>query len=431
MMHGHSRISSTGVALRRHETGSGGGTPRRTARLTFVRAAEAENEARQTEERLRHAQKLEVVGRLTGGIAHDFNNLLAVILGNLELIEDGLAKESTLHTLAQKAIGSALRGADLTNRLLAFSRKQTLESQVTDANRLVLGLTEMLRRALGKGMAVTTDLHDDIWMIKVDRPQLENCLLNLALNARDAMSCGGTLTVRTDNLRLNEDDPLLRGDGEPGRYVMLSLSDTGEGMSRDVARRAFEPFFTTKQAGEGTGLGLSMVYGFARQSGGFVLLDSEEGRGTTISLFFRRVVGAADAPATNADEDFSGAAAHNETLLVVEDDAEVRALATRMLTGFGYRVLQAASGEEALAALDRRDDIDLLLTDLQLPRGVGGAELAAQAQELRADIRVAYMSAFVEGADVRSEDAPNILQKPFRRADMARLIRRTLDGPDA
>ncbi len=393
----------------------------------------------QREAQLRHAQGLQAVGQLTGGVAHDFNNLLAVIMGNLELAQDELedapqssesgASESGASELVARAIAASERGAALTARLLAFSRQQALEPKVVDLNKLVAGTTELLRRTLGETIEVETVTAGGLWRCKVDPAQVETLLLNLAVNARDAMPGGGKLTIETANARLDDDYAAAHAEVTPGQYVMLAVTDNGTGMPAEIAERAFEPFFTTKDAGQGTGLGLSMIYGFVKQSEGHVKIYSEVGHGTTVKVYLPRsreqeaVV--PDEPPV--EEQVPGSL---ETVLVVEDDADVRELAVNMLQSLGYVPVEATDADSALAALDQRPEIVLLFTDVVLPGGTNGAELAREARKRRPDLRVLYTSGYTDNAiihkGVLDEDA-EIINKPFRKAALARKIRGILD----
>ena len=378
---------------------------------------------------LRHAQGLQAVGQLTGGVAHDFNNLLAVIIGNLELAQDELEDAPEARELVARAIAASERGAALTARLLAFSRRQALEPKVVDLNKLVAGTTELLRRTLGETIEVETVTAGGLWRCKVDPAQVESVLLNLALNARDAMPGGGKLTIETANARLDDDYAAAHAEVTPGQYVMLAVTDNGTGMPAEVAERAFEPFFTTKDAGHGTGLGLSMIYGFVKQSEGHVKIYSEVGHGTTVRVYLPRsraqesVV--PDEPPVQEEEPGS-----LETLLVVEDDADVRELAVNMLQSLGYVAVEAIDAESALAALDRRPEIVLLFTDVVLPGGTNGAELARQARKRRPDLKVLYTSGYTDNAIIHKgvlDEEADMINKPFRKAALARKIRGILD----
>jgi signal transduction histidine kinase len=383
----------------------------------------------QREAQLRHAQGLQAVGQLTGGVAHDFNNLLAVIIGNLELAQDELEDAPEPRELVARAIAASERGATLTARLLAFSRRQALEPKVVDLNKLVTGTTELLQRTLGETIEVETVTAGGLWRCKVDPAQVETLLLNLAVNARDAMPGGGKLTIETANARLDDDYAAAHAEVTPGQYVMLAVTDNGTGMPAEIAERAFEPFFTTKDAGQGTGLGLSMIYGFVKQSEGHVKIYSEVGHGTTIKVYLPR---SREQEAVVPDEPpvEERAPGSLETVLVVEDDADVRDLAVNMLQSLGYVPVEATDADSALAALDQRPEIVLLFTDVVLPGGTDGAELAREARKRRPDLRVLYTSGYTDNAiihkGVLDEDA-EIINKPFRKAALARKIRSILD----
>jgi PAS domain S-box-containing protein len=383
---------------------------------------------RRLEQELRHAQKLEAIGQLTGGIAHDFNNLLSVVIGNLQLLERPLKADSRLGGHIATALRAALRGANLTRRLLAFARQQVLEPRVISAVRAVSGTEDLIRRTLGPAIEVGSDLRPDTWPIYADAAQLESSVLNLAINARDAMPAGGRLTLRTRNRNFAAGDPDRHPKLAPGDYVEISVSDTGVGMTPEIAKRAFEPFFTTKETGKGTGLGLSMVYGFAEQSGGVATIDSAPGRGTTVRICFPRSQ-MPGAVANDGDSDAGDLPTGAETVLVVDDDADVRATAASALRVLGYRVLEAGNGHAALATLAREADVGLLLADLILPGGMPGAELAARALGVRAGLKVLHTSAFSQPG-LRELSAPagtDLLHKPYAIGELARRVRAVLD----
>ena len=378
------------------------------------------------EAQLLQAQKMEAVGQLTGGIAHDFNNLLGVILGNLQLLERPLKNEERLHKKIKTATRAAIRGADLTRRLLSFSRRQLLEPKVLDLNSLVASLDDLLRRTLGEGIAIETVFEENLWATTVDRGQMENALLNLAINARDAMPDGGSLIIETRNVVLDQD---LHAEAAAGEYVMVSVSDTGCGMSEEVRQQVFEPFFTTKGVGQGSGLGLSMVYGFVEQSGGQVVVQSEEGFGTSLDLYFPRTKTAALAKVeeTAVAQFVPGG---DETILVVEDEEDVRFTVVALLHDFGYETLEAENGPKALDILKSRDDIDLLFTDIMMPGGMRGPVLAHQAREIRPDLKVLFTSGYAESAILHrgalvSESA--FISKPYRNEELALKLRTVLD----
>jgi nitrogen-specific signal transduction histidine kinase/CheY-like chemotaxis protein len=386
-----------------------------------------------TEEALRQSQKMEAVGRLTGGIAHDFNNLLTAIIGNLDLALRRLTGEERVRGWLANSRQAADRAAALVQRLLAFSRQHPLEVKSVDINRLVQGMSELLRRALGETVTIETVLAGGLWKAAIDPNQLENAILNLAVNARDAMPEGGRLTIETANSHLDE-GYIERTGAEiaPGQYVMVAVSDSGTGMSPEVMNRAFEPFFTTKPTGVGTGLGLSQVYGFAKQSGGHIRIYSEIGEGTTVKLYFPRLTGAPDIPAWSAREAVSLAGSRDgrEVVLVVEDDPQVNQLAVEALEERGYQVLSAPDGATALQLLEEAQ-IDLLLTDVVLPGGMNGRQLSEEILRLRPGIKVLYVTGYTRNAIIhqgRLDPDIELLTKPFTAEALTRKIRQILDG---
>jgi PAS domain S-box-containing protein len=395
--------------------------------ITDRKAAEAQRAELEAE--LAQAQKMEAVGQLTAGVAHDFNNLLAVILGNAELLQDELVTDKPGLIAIIRATG---RGADLTQRLLAFSRKQVLSPEIINANNLIAGITAMLHRTLEEHIDIENVAAADLWNCDADPAQLENALVNLAINARDAMPDGGKLTIETANARLDDDYAAAQADVKPGQYVMIAVTDTGSGMPPEVREQVFEPFFTTKKVGAGSGLGLSMVYGIVKQSGGNVTIYSEEGEGTTIKLYLPRSTEtevAETKPATNEVP-----VARGETVLVVEDDPDLRTLAVALLSDLGYQVKEAATGPAALGQLGSTTRANLLLTDVVLPGGMNGRELATEANRRAFGIKVLYMSGYPEDAIMhhgRLDADVELLQKPFRKADLARAVRKVLDNPSA
>ncbi len=377
------------------------------------------------EQQLRQAQKMEAVGQLTGGVAHDFNNLLAVIIGNLEFLINELPVDDEREARAATVMRAAERGAELTQRLLAYSRQQPLAPQAVDFNALVSDMMEMLRRTLGETIEVETVLADGLWESCADPGQLEAALLNLAVNARDAMPDGGRLTIETGNIELDElDAPVRSGDVGAGQYVMLAVTDTGSGMPEDVRERAFEPFFTTKEVGKGTGLGLSMIFGFCKQSGGYVTIESAANRGTGVRLYLPRItkaVGARPAPAANGAE----AKGDGETVLVVEDDPDVREVTVTLLKGLGYSVLAAPDGETALELAESTGPIALLVTDVVLKGELSGRETAEALTARRPELGVLYMSGYTLNSILhhgRLDDGVVLLQKPFRKTDLATKV---------
>ncbi|QIG51038.1 PAS domain S-box protein [Nordella sp. HKS 07] len=380
----------------------------------------------ESERKLAQAQRLEAIGQLTGGIAHDFNNLLTVITGNLELIEMSVQGEH-LHKMLRDAQEAADLAAKLTSRLLAFARRSHLEPEILETNDLVLNVTSMLRRTLGEHISLSTVLSPDLWQVKVDPTQAESSLVNLAINARDAMSKGGKLVVETRNIRMDE---VKSGDAielPHGDYVQISISDTGTGMPAEVRDRAFEPFFTTKTRGHGTGLGLSMVYGFAKQSGGHVTIYSELGYGATINIYLPRANGTMDA-AVAADAEPSPR--RGETVLVVEDDDGVRDLTVTRLATLGFKIYESSDGASAIRFLESGLKVDLLFSDLMLPGGLTGYDIARKAREIYPGIRILLTSGYAEDL-LRTENLGGIklLRKPYRLADLRSALDAVLNGP--
>ena len=380
---------------------------------------------KQVEERLRQALKMEAVGQLTGGVAHDFNNLLAVIMGNSELLEDRLGAEDKR---LKAILRAATRGSELTQRLLAFSRQQSLRPETIDLGTLVSGMSELLIRTLGETIEIETRAAPGSWIVTVDPGQVENALLNLALNARDAMPGGGNLIIECENAHLDDAGAAQIPEAMAGDYVVLAVSDSGMGMSAEVQDRAFEPFFTTKDVGKGSGLGLSMVYGFAKQSGGLVTIYSELNRGTTVKLYLPRakevplsetVYHCADIPR-----------GRNELILVIEDNADVRDLAVRSLEGLGYRVIEVPDAASARMLLAKEAQVDLVLSDVILPGGISGPEFAEEARRTRPDLKIIFMSGYPAEAIKRNSflDADNVLlNKPFQRQQLAKALRQALN----
>ncbi|MFC3231392.1 response regulator [Marinibaculum pumilum] len=380
------------------------------------------------EEQLRQAQKMEVVGQLTGGLAHDFNNLLTVIVGNLEAVEQELPTGSRIRRMAELALAAGLRGAALTRQMLAFSRRQTLETQAVDLNGLVAGTVDLLRRTLGDHIAVETELPDGLWTALADPGQVETALLNLALNARDAMPDGGRLRVETANVRLDGAGAGDRPDALSGDYLMLAISDTGTGIAPDALPRVFEPFYTTKAVGLGTGLGLSMVYGFARQSGGDVQIESRPGAGTVVRLYLPRANGSTTAEAGGGAPEIA-APAQGARILVVEDDEDVRATAMALLGSAGYRLTEAADGPTALKMLEAGLQIDLVFTDIAMPGGMSGTDLAAAVQRLHPGMPVLLTTGYADmtggrasGSGQAAEAWGPVLHKPYRRANLLQMV---------
>jgi PAS domain S-box-containing protein len=394
--------------------------------------AERTEQLRQNEEALRQSQKMEAVGQLTGGVAHDFNNLLQIIIGNLETLQRNLpAGSGRLQRAATHAMNGARRAASLTQRLLAFSRRQPLDPKATNVNILVSGMSELLHRTLGETVSVETVRGAGLWQVEVDPHELEAAILNLAVNARDAMPEGGRLTIETANTHIDEAYAATHAEVLPGQYAVISVSDTGSGMDAKTMAQAFEPFFTTKPVGKGTGLGLSQVYGFVKQSGGHVKLYSEVGQGTTVKIYLPRLV---DGDMDKGIEDNAPLpeGQTEETILVVEDDDDVRTYSVEILRELGYRVLEAHDGPSALRLLERQPLVHLLFTDVVLPGGMTGAQIAAQARELRPDIKVLFTTGYARNAIIhhgRLDKGVHLITKPFSYADLAAKVRDVLDGP--
>ena len=403
-----------------------------------TRQLEAENEARKrAEESLRQAQKMEAVGQLTGGVAHDFNNLLTIILGGLDTIGRQIpalppsAAVSRIVRANEMALQGVQRAVTLTSRLLAFSRQQALAPQVVDANKLVAGICDFLRRTLGEAVALETVLAGGLWRTFADPNQLENVLLNLALNARDAMPNGGKLTIETANCFLDRAYiSALSEPVEPGQYIMIAVADTGAGMDRATLERAFDPFFTTKEVGKGTGLGLSQVYGFVRQSGGHVKIYSEPGEGTTVKIYLRRHAGEEDTAADPSNARDVARAIGAETILVVEDDEELRTYTTDSLRELGYAVLAAKDGPSALHVLEK-NRVDLLFTDVVMPGGMNGRELADAATRRWPGLKVLFTTGYTRNAIVhhgRLDAGVHMIGKPFSYGELSAKVRQLLDG---
>jgi signal transduction histidine kinase len=387
---------------------------------------------RRAEDQLRQAQKTEAIGQLTGGVAHDFNNLLAVIMGSIDLAQAALQASNFLGALQKMddARGGAQRAAMLTQRLVAFARWQNLDPKPTDANKIVSGMSVLLRHSIG-GISLETVLAGDLWQTNIDPNQLESALLNLAINARDAMPIGGKVTIETANAYLDEAYAGAHQDVSPGQYVLVAVSDAGTGMSEADVERAFEPFFTTKEVGKGSGLGLSQVFGFIKQSNGHVKIYSELGSGTTVKLYLPRcVTGPTIEAETEVAPPEAPRARHDETVLVVEDDADVLAYTMQALESLGYRVIATRDAQAALAALDTNPAITLLFTDIQLP-GLNGPELVGAAHERHPDLPVLYttsspINAIVHRGELTSK--AKTIHKPFALAELAAAVRGAVDN---
>ena len=394
-----------------------------------TRALYAETERRDlAEQALRQSQKMEAVGQLTGGVAHDFNNLLTIIIGNL-----GIAKRGVVEARAERALNNALVGADraaqLTQRLLAFSRRQPLNPRFLDINKLIVTISDLLTRTLGENIQLETIGGAGLWKVEVDASEMESTLLNLALNARDAMPDGGKLTIETSNAYLDEAYCREHEGIVPGQYVLIAVSDSGAGMSAETIDRAFEPFFTTKEAGKGTGLGLSQVYGFMKQSGGHVKIYSEPGEGTTIKLYLPRREG--DEIVASGDDDLNAERGGGETILIVEDDDGVRQYASEILRDLNYQVIEAKDSASALRLLDADKKFDLLLTDVVLP-GKNGRELANEVERRRPGTKIIFMTGYSRNAIVhqgRLDPGIELIPKPLTERVLARKIRQLLNRP--
>ena len=388
------------------------------------------------EDALRQAQKMETLGQLTGGVAHDFNNLLQIVTGNLELLQRDLPEDQArLRRAADNAMAGAERAALLTQRLLAFSRRQPLAPERIDPNRLVSGMSDLLNRTLGETIEVETIQSARIWPVEVDVNQMENALLSLAVNARDAMPDGGKLTIEVANTHIDEDYAAQEAEVSPGQYVLISVSDTGQGMDEDVLSHAIEPFFTTKEVGRGTGLGLSMVYGFIKQSGGHIRVYSERGHGTTVKIYLPRFYGPLPDNDTGTVSRATPVCGGDETVLVCEDDDKVRAYTVDVLKELGYRVMEADNGAAALQALEMASEpIDLLFTDVILPGGMTGADIAQQARAQQPGLRILFATGYARNAIIhhgRLDPGVELLTKPFTYAELAAKVRDMLDRDDA
>jgi PAS domain S-box-containing protein len=379
----------------------------------------------ESERKLATAQRLDAIGQLTGGIAHDVNNLLTVITGNLELLE-GRTNDPGLQELVKEAQEAADLGAQLTDRLLTFARRRHLEVEILHLNEVVLKTTSLLRRTLGEQITLSTILETNLWPTKSDPGQIESAIVNLALNARDAMPKGGKLTIETGNVTIEHDgmERLRHPDLRPGDYVEISVSDTGTGMTAEVQQRAFEPFFTTKSRGHGTGLGLSMIHGFARQSGGDVSIYSEEGHGTTVRLYLPRLEGSDPVAETKAAKESRRST--GERILVVEDDDRVRSLTVKRLSELGYEVLQAPDGVTAINMLEDGLRVDLVFTDVIMPGGVSGFDVVRRALELDPQTKAVVTSGYTEDIAIDQGQAVGptvrLLRKPYRQAELKQTI---------
>lgn len=376
------------------------------------------------EEHLRKAQKMEAVGQLTGGIAHDFNNLLTVIIGNLQLVEKALGDNEKAAKRAREAIDAATKGSELTRQLLAFARRQPLAPQEIEVNELIENMGSMLSRSIGGSIELKVDLMDGAPVIKADPTQLESSILNLAINARDAMDKNGRLTIETSAAYLDEAYASEHEEVIPGHYILIAVSDTGKGIPAHVLEKIFQPFFTTKEVGRGTGLGLSMVFGFIKQSGGHVRVYSEEGHGTSFKLYLPRVDVIEETVEVAESEEKA-----KVKILVTEDQEAVRMVAVDFLEDFGYEVVQACDGVEALQILQDQPDIALLFTDVVMPGGMNGFDLSQAAEQIRPDLKIIHASGYPKGAMVHQEEPrlkDNLISKPFRRDELRKVVAETL-----
>jgi PAS domain S-box-containing protein len=399
--------------------------------LGIMFAIEDTRERNAVQNQLRQAQKMEAIGQLTGGLAHDFNNLLGVILGNLDLLAERFETRCEEKELTEAAIQAALRGAELIRQLLAYARRQPLAPKLTQLAPVLEAAAKLLRRSLGENISLELQILEGIWPVRIDVSQLDSSLLNLAVNARDAMPNGGRLIIEATNVCIDKHASELNQEATPGDYVLIAVSDTGSGMSPEVLARVFEPFYTTK-GNRGSGLGLSMVHGFIKQSGGYSKVYSEPGKGTTIRIYLPRAL---DGEVSEADTLHAGMpTGEQEIILVVEDNAGIRDLAVRHLESLGYRTIQAADGVSALAMIKSGAPIDLLFTDVVMPGGLDGRALAAEARQLLPGLKVLFTSGFTAAAaSAAIEDGfgSNLLSKPYRKSDLARRVRTMLDASES
>jgi signal transduction histidine kinase len=396
---------------------------RRSAEAMVQRFREIEA----TESQVRQAQKMEAIGQLTGGVAHDFNNILTVITGTIEILGEAVKDRPHLAQITNMMGAAAARGADLTRHLLAFARRQPLQPRSVDVNALVIEAARLLRPTLGEQIEIESMLAHDSAPALIDPSQLSTAILNLALNARDAMPNGGKLTLETKNVVLDEDYAAMSSDVSPGNYIMIAVSDSGMGIPPGLLEKVFEPFFTTKDIGSGSGLGLSMVYGFVKQSNGHIRIYSEEGHGTTVKLYLPQAPGVAVAP--TAEAGISEFERGDESILIVEDDALVREYVVTQINRLGYDTLAASNAAEALAIINGPERIDLLFTDVIMPGGMNGRQLATEAQKRRPGLNVLFTSGYTENAIVhhgRLDAGVLLLPKPYLSSDLARMIRTAL-----
>ncbi|MCK5041678.1 MAG: response regulator, partial [Sphingomonadales bacterium] len=387
-----------------------------------------------TKEQLRQSQKMEAVGQLTGGISHDFNNLLAIILGNLQLLEmninsDKPVNKKQLKEAVEESIKAGKKGADLTKRLLSFSRKQVLSSSTLIVNQVINDMGSMLTRTLGEHIELAVELDNNLWPVETDISQLENALLNMSINSRDAMPRGGKLIIKTSNINVKKGFIKQHPEFQTGDYVLLEVSDTGTGMDAKTLKKVFEPFFTTKEVGKGSGLGLSMVYGFAKQSGGQVVIVSDVGIGTSIKIYLPRAK-ATEVNVKKVEKGLSNLTG-SETILLVEDDDGVRKVFVRLLDNLGYNVLAARDGDEAIKILGDIEHIDMLLSDVVLPGAISGPEIGKIAQQHFPNIKILYVSGYTEDNHIIQDiedDNVNLLSKPFEPSELSSKIREIIDN---
>jgi signal transduction histidine kinase len=395
----------------------------------IVRDVTERREAETQREQLRQSQKMEAVGQLTGGLAHDFNNLLAIIIGNLDMLREICADDVHTDELVGDALESALRGADLTRRLLAFARRQPLQPERADINEVIGAIVRLLTRTLGENITIEMALSPNVWPVQIDRAQFEAVIANLATNARDAMPRGGSLLIDTRNGQLDAAYAAAHTEVTPGDYVVVEVSDSGTGMPPDVLSRIFEPFFTTKEQGKGTGLGLSMVFGFMKQSGGHITVYSEPGKGTTFRLYLPRLEDVIAVRDERSEEPASRGG--SETILVVEDNAGLRRIVVRQLGEAGYRVLEAPDAEAAMTIIESPGPIDLLLTDVVMPGAMDGRDLARVAVAHRPSLRTLLTSGFPDAkwGGPTTHRGSRLLSKPYRKEELRRVVREVLDEP--
>jgi PAS domain S-box-containing protein len=404
------------------------GEVRQESESVFVGIIHDLTARKHTEEQLVQAQKMEAVGQLSGGIAHDFNNLLTVIVGNAEFLSEALKSRHDLQRLADSIVHAGERGAELTQRLLAYGRRQTLNPVEIDCNRLVSGMRKLMQRTLSEEIEIKVALDTELASAFADTGQLENAILNLAINAKDAMPSGGTITITTANMHLDERYSEQHPEVHPGHYVMIAITDDGHGMPKHVLEHVFEPFFTTKEVGKGSGLGLSMVYGFVKQSNGHVAIYSEPGLGTTVRIYLPATATSSQT-ARRLQPEAEEALLGKETVLIAEDDPFVRAYAVTCLEGFGYRVIEAVDGRDALNKITGGAGADLLFTDVVMPGGINGWELAESARRLQPQLKVLLTSGYALEALAERGRLPAgaiVLNKPYRKAELAKRVREAL-----